>query len=148
MYWREYFRELRLNSWALSFRGGCNIRWGWKVIIFVPRIVNNIKYMIRFKDAMYFAWQVQYLLNFKGDFTCSAHWKWPLICDTDYWWHWFLWQVKYLVRLEDDFAWQVEQTNRFLFREFPFKFWASRFSGRRSTWWVSEVIFFCSVYLK
>lgn len=76
-----------LELWV--FRGRCNIRWGWKVIVFAPRIENNIKYVMRFKDAMCFAWQVQYLLNFKGEFTCSGHWKWPFICDTDYWWHLF-----------------------------------------------------------
>ena len=33
--------------------------------------------------------QAQYLLSFKGDFTCSAHWKWRFIWDADHWWHWF-----------------------------------------------------------
>ena len=35
------------------------------------------------------SWQGQYLVSLKGDFTCSAHWKWRFICDADHWWHWF-----------------------------------------------------------
>ena len=32
------------------------------------------------------AWQAQYLVSLKGDFTCSAHWKWRFICDADQSW--------------------------------------------------------------
>ena len=31
-------------------------------------------------------WQAQYLVSLKGDFTCSAHWKWWFICGTDHSW--------------------------------------------------------------
>ena len=33
--------------------------------------------------------QAQYLVSLKGDFTCSAHWKWRFICDADQSWHLF-----------------------------------------------------------
>ena len=29
------------------------------------------------------SWQAQYLVSFKGDFTCPAHWKSPFICHAD-----------------------------------------------------------------
>ena len=40
------------------------------------------------------------------------------------------------IMLESSFYWRKH------FREFPLKSWASRFSGRRSTWWVSKVTLF------
>ena len=37
-----------------------------------------------------FAWQAQYLLSLKGDFTCSVECKWRFICDADQSWDSFL----------------------------------------------------------
>ena len=88
-YWRKHFREFPLKSWASRFRGRRSIWWGWRVTLLAPRIGNDVSYVMRIKDAIHFAWQAQYLLSLKGDFTCSAHWKWRFICDADHWWHWF-----------------------------------------------------------
>ena len=35
---------------------------------------------------IHFAWQVQYLVSWKGDFTGSAHCKWRFICEADQSW--------------------------------------------------------------
>ena len=43
------------------------------------------------------------------------------------------WRFHARIILESSFYWRKH------FREFPLKSWASRFSGRRSTWWVSRV---------
>ena len=88
-YWRKHFREFPLKSWASRFRGRRSIWWGWRVTLLAPRIGNDVSYVMRIKDAIHFAWQAQCLLSLKGDFTCSAHWKWRFICDADHWWHWF-----------------------------------------------------------
>ena len=40
-----------------------------------PRIVNDVSYVTRINHEIHFAWQAQYLVSLKGDFTCSAHWK-------------------------------------------------------------------------
>ena len=32
------------------------------------------------------SWQALYLVSLKGDFTCSAHWKWWFICGADHLW--------------------------------------------------------------
>ena len=40
-----------------------------------PRIGSDISYVTRINDEIHFAWQAQYLVSFKGDFTCSTHWK-------------------------------------------------------------------------
>jgi len=37
--------------------------------------LNDVSYVTRINDEIHFAWQAQYLVSFKGDFTCSAHWK-------------------------------------------------------------------------
>ena len=88
-YWRKHFREFPLKSWASRFRGRRSIWWGWRVTLLAPRIGNDVSYVMQIKDAIHFAWQAQYLLSLKGDFTCSAHWEWRFICDADHWWHWF-----------------------------------------------------------
>ena len=41
----------------------------------VPRIVNDLSYVRRINDEIDFAWQVQYLVSWKGDFTGSANCK-------------------------------------------------------------------------
>ena len=64
-----------LKSWALSFRSRRSIWWGWRVTLLAPRIGNDVSYVMRIKDAIYFAWQEKYLMSLKGDFTCSAHCK-------------------------------------------------------------------------
>ena len=38
-----------------------------------PRIGSDISYVTRINDEIHFAWQAQYLVSFKGDFTCSTH---------------------------------------------------------------------------
>ena len=88
-YLRKHFREFPLKSWASRFRGRRSIWWGWTVTLLAPRNGNDVSYVMRIKDAIHFAWQAQYLVSLKGDFTCSAHWKCRFICDADHWWHWF-----------------------------------------------------------
>ena len=56
-------------------RGRCSIWCGWRVTLLAPRNGNDVSYVMRIKDAIHFAWQAQYLLSWKGDFTCCAHWK-------------------------------------------------------------------------
>ena len=51
------------------------------------------------------SWQAQYLVSLKGDFTCSAHWKWRFICEADQSWDSFFVP---LVKLECDFLWQAQ----------------------------------------
>ena len=82
-YWRKHFREFPLKSWASRFRGRRSIWWGWRVTWLAPRIGNDVSYAMRMKDAIHFAWQAQYLLSLKGDFTCSTQWKWRIRCDAD-----------------------------------------------------------------
>ena len=48
-----------------------------------PRIENDVSYVMRINHEIHFAWQAQYLVSLKGDFTCSPHCKCPLICDAD-----------------------------------------------------------------
>ena len=79
----EAFREFPLKSWASRFRGRRSIWWGWRVTWLAPRIVNDVSYAMRMKDAIHFAWQAQYLLSLKGDFTCSTQWKGRIRCDAD-----------------------------------------------------------------
>ena len=71
----------------LSFKFCCgrSIWWGWRVTLLAPHNGNDVSYVMRLKDAIHFAWQAQYLLSLKSDFTCSAHWKWRFICDADHW---------------------------------------------------------------
>ena len=45
------------------------------MILLVPRIGNVTSYVTLIIDDIDFAWQAQYLLSLKGDFTCSTHWK-------------------------------------------------------------------------
>ena len=70
-------------------RGRRNIWWGWRVIWIAPRIGNEASYVIQIINDIHFAWQAQYLVRLEGDLSCSTHWKWEFICDTDYWWHSF-----------------------------------------------------------
>ena len=85
-YWPKHFREFLLKSWASSFRGRRSIWCGWRVALLAPQNGNDVSYGMRIKDAIHFAWLAQYLLSLKGDFTCSAHWKWRFICEADHWW--------------------------------------------------------------
>ena len=41
----------------------------------VPRIVNDVSYVMRINHACHFSWQVQYLVTLEGDACCSAHCK-------------------------------------------------------------------------
>ena len=88
-YWRKHFREFPMKSWASRFRGRRSIWWGWRVTLVAPRIGNEVSYVTQIIDDIHFAWQAQYLVRLEGDFTCSTHWKWGIICDADHWWHSF-----------------------------------------------------------
>ena len=41
----------------------------------VPLIANDVSYVRRINAEIHFAWQVQYLVSWKGDFTGSARCK-------------------------------------------------------------------------
>ena len=43
--------------------------------LLAPRIGNDVSYVMRIVDDLYFAWQAQHLVKLDADFTCSAHWK-------------------------------------------------------------------------
>ena len=47
------------------------------MILFAPRIGNDVSYVTQISDDIHFAWQAQYLVRLQGDFTytCSTHWK-------------------------------------------------------------------------
>ena len=86
--------EMRFHMWRRSLMtlilcGRRSIWWGWRVTLLAPRIGNDVSYVIGINDAIHFACQAQYLVSFKGDFTCSAHCKWGFICDADHWWRSF-----------------------------------------------------------
>ena len=49
----------------------------------VPRIVNDVSYVRRINDEIHFAWQVQYLVSWKDDFTGSANCKRRFMCEAD-----------------------------------------------------------------
>ena len=40
-----------------------------------PRIVNDVSYVTRIKQASHFAWQAQHLVRLDRDTCCSAHCK-------------------------------------------------------------------------
>ena len=134
----EALRHFHLKSTS-RFRGRRSIWWGWRVTLLAPRIGNDVSYVMRIKDAIHFAWQAQYLLSLKGDFTCSAHWKWRFICAADHWWHWFcvagavIGEVRgwlYLLRA-------LEMTLHMWRRSLMTLF----LCGRRSIWWGWRVTF-------
>ena len=79
------------------------------------------------------SWQAQYLVSFKDDFTCSAHWKSPFICHADQWWDSFSvagavfgevggW-LYLLCALEMTFHMWCRSMMKFILR------------GRRNIWW-------------
>ena len=41
----------------------------------VPRIVNDVSYVMRINHEIHFAWQAQYLVKLEDDSCCSAHCK-------------------------------------------------------------------------
>ena len=86
--------EMRFHMWHRSLmtfilHGRRSIWWGWMVTLLAPRIGNDVSYVTQINDDIHFAWQAQYLLSLKGDFTCFAHWKWRFKCDADHLWHSF-----------------------------------------------------------
>ena len=92
----------------------------------IPRVSNAIL-------NLKISWQAQYLVSLKGDFTCSAHWKWRFICDADQSWDSFCvagavfgeirgW-LCLLRALEMTFHMWCGSIMRFILR------------GRRSIWW-------------
>ena len=70
-------------------RGRRGIWWGWRVMPVAPRIVSDVSYVMRINHEIPFAWQAQYLVRLEVDACCSAHCKWPFICDADQSWHSF-----------------------------------------------------------
>ena len=86
--------EMTFHMWRRSLmtfilRGRRTIWWGWRVALLAPRIGNEVSYVTQIIDDIHFAWQAQYLVRLEGGFTCSTHWKWGFICDSDHWWHSF-----------------------------------------------------------
>ena len=86
--------EMTFHMWRRSLmtfilRGRRSIWWGWRVTSLSPRIGNEVSYVTQIIDDVHFAWQAQYLVRLEGGFTCSTHWKWGFICDSDHWWHSF-----------------------------------------------------------
>ena len=45
------------------------------MIFVVPRIVNDVSYVMRTQDETLFTWQAQHLVRLEGDACCSAHCK-------------------------------------------------------------------------
>ena len=70
-------------------RGRRTIWWGWRVMPVAPRIVSDVSYVMRIHHEIHFAWQARYLVRLEVDACCSAHCKWPFICDADQSWHSF-----------------------------------------------------------
>ena len=62
-------------------RGGRSIWWSWRMTLVASRIVNDFSYVMRINHEIHFAWQAQYLLKLEDDSCCSAHCKWPSICE-------------------------------------------------------------------
>ena len=89
--------RLQDGTSKVSEAAGARWRFHGRIILGLwsdyPRIVFLLAEALQGVSAQILSfkisWQAQYLLSFKGDFTCSAHWKWRFICDADHWWHWF-----------------------------------------------------------
>ena len=56
-------------------RGRRSIWLGWRVMLVVPRIGNDVSYVAQINHESHFAWQAQYLVRLEGDACCSAHCK-------------------------------------------------------------------------
>ena len=93
--WRKQFKGFLAQTLNSQFRGRCSTWWVWRVTLHAPRIENDVSYVMRINHEINFAWQAQYLVSLKGDFTCSPHCKCPFICDVDQSWDLFC------VKLED-----------------------------------------------
>ena len=127
------FHMWRRSSTTFILRGRRSIWWGWRVTLLAPRIGNDVSYVTQIIDNIHFAWQAQYLVRLEGDFTCSMHWKWRFICDTDHSRHSFcvagavfgeVPAIRTLLRaLEMMFHMWCESLMTFILR------------GRRSIWW-------------
>ena len=110
-------------------RGRRSIWWSWRMTLVAPRIVNDVSYVMRINHEIHFAWQAQYLVKLEDDSCCSAHCKWPFICDADQSWDSFCvagavfgevggWlvaprivnDVSYVMRINHEihFAWQAQ----------------------------------------
>ena len=76
LYWLHAL-EMRFHMWRRSsmtfiLRGRRSIWWGWRVTLLAPRIGNDVSYVPQIIDDIHFAWQAQYLLSLKGDFSWQA----------------------------------------------------------------------------
>ena len=100
-YWRKQFTEFLLKSCTYRFRGRRSIWWGWRLIMLVPRIVNDVSCVTRINHKIHFAWQAQYLVTLE-DMTRINHKM-----------H-FAWQAQYLVNLPCDFCWSAHCKCRFI----------------------------------
>ena len=51
--------------------------------LLAPRIVKDVSHVTRINHKIHFAWQTQFLVSLKDDFTCSAHCKGRFTCHAD-----------------------------------------------------------------
>ena len=93
--WRKQFEGFLAQTLTSQFRGRCSTWWVWRVTLLAPRIENDVSCVMRINHEINFAWQAQYLVSLKGDFSCSPHCKCPFICDADQSWD------SFCVKLED-----------------------------------------------
>ena len=85
----EAIQGFSVDMLTSEFRGRRTIWWGWRVTLLALRIGNDVSYVSQITGDIDFGWQAQHLVRLDADCTCSAHWKWRFICDTDHWWHSF-----------------------------------------------------------
>ena len=89
LYWRKHaiqgFSAEILNS---EFRARRSIRWGLRLTLVAPRIVNDVSCETRINHETHFAWQAQCLVKLEGDACCSAHCTWRFICEELLSWAW------------------------------------------------------------
>ena len=78
------------------------------------------------------SWQAHYLVRLQGDFTCSTHWKWRCICDTDQEWHSFC----VAGAVFDDIGGWLYLLQFYMWRRSGMTF---ILRGRRSIWWYWRV---------
>ena len=114
------FHMWRRWSMRVFLRGRCNIWWGWIVTPVAQRIVSDVSYVIRLKQASHFAWQVQPLVKFKWHFLRQVqhlakfkrHLSWQVQHLVTFKCH-FSWQVQHLVKFKCRFSWQVQHLMKF-----------------------------------
>ena len=119
-------------------RGRRGIWWGWRVMPVAPRIVSDVSYVMRINHEIPFAWQAQYLVRLEVDACCSAHCKWPFICDADQSWHSFC--VAGAVFGEVGGRFLSLRALKMTFHMWCASIMRCILRGRRSIWWGCRVI--------